>query len=156
MTTRPWIVDDASWALIEPLLPPWPNRSPGPVDDRPGLQGILYVLPHDIAWQLLPLSLEFGTGSPRRRRRTCRRRCTRQSMPAEVIPRPEGDTITAHHTAPATGSVSMASSSAYPPICSGPSGAMSLCSTHRMPCRRSRSGTGRGPGASRARAAAAW
>ncbi|MFD3622350.1 transposase [Streptomyces sp. NPDC058676] len=50
-------MDDDLWAGVEPLLPPWPKRSPGlrPVDDRPCLQGILYVLLHqDIAWQLLP------------------------------------------------------------------------------------------------------
>ncbi|MFD3701427.1 IS5/IS1182 family transposase, partial [Streptomyces sp. NPDC058646] len=30
------MVDDDLWALIEPLLPPWPARSPGPrpVADR--------------------------------------------------------------------------------------------------------------------------
>ncbi|MFD9444068.1 transposase [Streptomyces sp. NPDC060001] len=46
MSTRPWIVDDDLWARIEPLLPPWPERSPGPrpVADRLCLQGILYVL----------------------------------------------------------------------------------------------------------------
>jgi transposase len=57
-------VDDALWALIEPLLPPWPARSPGPrpVADRLCLQGILYVLYNDIAWQLLPLELGFGSG----------------------------------------------------------------------------------------------
>ncbi|WP_374104647.1 transposase [Streptomyces sp. GESEQ-4] len=66
MTTRPWIVDDDLWALIEPLLRPWPKRSPGPkpVDDRLCLQGILYVLHQDIAWQLLPLELGFGSGQP--------------------------------------------------------------------------------------------
>ncbi|MEV6703091.1 transposase [Streptomyces sp. NPDC051453] len=64
MSTRPWIVDDDLWELIEPLLPPWPERSPGPkpVDDRLCLQGILYVLHQDIAWQLLPLELGFGSG----------------------------------------------------------------------------------------------
>ncbi|MFJ8465014.1 transposase [Streptomyces swartbergensis] len=38
--------DDELWALIEPLLPPWPQKAPGPkpVDDRLCLQGILYVL----------------------------------------------------------------------------------------------------------------
>ncbi|WP_328389937.1 transposase [Streptomyces sp. NBC_00400] len=73
MSTRPWIVDDALWALIEPLLPPWPERSPGPrpVADRLCLQGILYVLHHDIAWQLLPLELGFGSGQ------TCWRRLER-------------------------------------------------------------------------------
>ncbi|WP_444968478.1 IS5 family transposase [Streptomyces phaeochromogenes] len=58
------MVDDDLWALIEPLLPPWPQRSPGPkpVDDRRCLQGILFVLHQDIAWQLLPLELGFGSG----------------------------------------------------------------------------------------------
>ncbi|MEW2079335.1 IS5 family transposase [Streptomyces sp. NPDC013433] len=73
MSTRPWTVDDDLWALIEPLLPPWPERSPGPrpVDDRLCLQGILYVLYNDIAWQLLPLELGFGSGQ------TCWRRLER-------------------------------------------------------------------------------
>ncbi|WP_427155572.1 IS5 family transposase [Streptomyces sp. TRM70308] len=58
------MVDDELWALIEPLLPPWPERSPGPrpVSDRLCLQGILFVLYNDIAWQLLPLELGFGSG----------------------------------------------------------------------------------------------
>lgn len=36
VSTRLWIVDDDLWALIEPLLPPWSERSPGPrpVADR--------------------------------------------------------------------------------------------------------------------------
>ncbi|WP_415961815.1 IS5 family transposase [Streptomyces sp. 021-4] len=67
------MVDDELWALIEPLLPPWPERSPGPrpVSDRLCLQGILFVLYNDIAWQLLPLKLGFGSG------RTCWRRLDR-------------------------------------------------------------------------------
>ncbi|MEU2346664.1 transposase [Streptomyces sp. NPDC013082] len=73
MGSRPWIVDDELWALIEPLLPPWPERSPGPrpVPDRLCLQGILFVLYNDIAWQLLPLELGFGSGQ------TCWRRLDR-------------------------------------------------------------------------------
>ncbi|MEU1798483.1 IS5 family transposase [Streptomyces californicus] len=73
MSTRPWIVDDDLWALIEPLLPPWPERSPGPrlVPARLCLQGILFVLHNDIAWQLLPLELGFGSGQ------TCWRRLDR-------------------------------------------------------------------------------
>ena len=73
MSTRPWIVDDDLWALIEPLLPPWPEKSPGPrpMADRLCLQGILYVLHNDIAWQLLPLKLGFGSGQ------TCWRRLER-------------------------------------------------------------------------------
>ncbi|WP_406427039.1 IS5 family transposase [Streptomyces sp. NBC_00147] len=73
MSTRPWIVDDDLWALIEPLLPPWPERSPGPrpVPDRLCLQGILYVPFNDVAWQLLPPELGFGSGQ------TCWRRLDR-------------------------------------------------------------------------------
>ncbi|MFE9646342.1 transposase [Streptomyces sp. NPDC006365] len=73
MSTRPWIVDDDLWALIGPLLTPWPERASGPrpVDDRLCLQGILYVLHNDIAWQLLPLELGFGSGQ------TCWRRLER-------------------------------------------------------------------------------
>ncbi len=60
-------------ALIEPLLPPWPEKAPGPrpVLDRLYLRGILYVLHNDIAWQLLPLELGFGSGQ------TCWRRLER-------------------------------------------------------------------------------
>ncbi len=39
--------------------------------DRLCLQGILYVLHNDIAWQLLPLELGFGSGQ------TCWRRLVR-------------------------------------------------------------------------------
>ncbi|MDT0266562.1 IS5 family transposase [Streptomyces sp. DSM 44915] len=73
MSDRPWIVDDALWAVIEPLLPKWPKRSPGPrpVDDRRCLQGILFVLYTEISWQQLPLELGFGSGQ------TCWRRLAR-------------------------------------------------------------------------------
>ncbi|WP_247597536.1 IS5 family transposase [Streptomyces sp. RKND-216] len=73
MGVKPWIVDDELWSLIEPLLPPWPERSPGPrpVDDRLCLQGILYVLFNNISWQHLPLELGFGSGQ------TCWRRLDR-------------------------------------------------------------------------------
>jgi transposase len=61
------------WALIEPLLPPWPEKAPGPkpVDDRLCLQSVLYVLCNDVSWQLLPLELRFGSGQ------TCWRRLGR-------------------------------------------------------------------------------
>lgn len=73
MSNRPWIVDDALWAVLEPLLPKWPERSPGPrpVDDRRCLQGILFVLYTGITWQQLPLELGFGSGQ------TCWRRLGR-------------------------------------------------------------------------------
>jgi transposase len=66
-------VDDDLWALIEPLLPPWPETSPGPrpVADRLCRQGFLYVLHDDTARQLLPLELGFGSGQ------TCGRRLER-------------------------------------------------------------------------------
>ncbi|MGW0649013.1 transposase [Streptomyces umbrinus] len=66
----PWITDDDLWALIEPLPPPWPEKSPGPrpAADRLCRQGIQHVLHNDVAWQILPLELRFGSGQ------TCRRR----------------------------------------------------------------------------------
>jgi hypothetical protein len=47
-------VEDELWALIEPLLVPWPRKAPGPkpVDDRLCLQGFLYVLCNDVSPQL--------------------------------------------------------------------------------------------------------
>ncbi|WP_433920655.1 transposase [Streptomyces canus] len=38
------------------------GAGPRPVADRLCLQGVLYVLCNDIAWQLLPLKLRFGSG----------------------------------------------------------------------------------------------
>jgi len=64
-------VDDDLWALNEPLLPPERSPGPRPVADRLCLQGILYVLYNDMAWQLLPLELGFGSGQ------TCWRRLDR-------------------------------------------------------------------------------
>lgn len=70
MSNKPWIVDDELWARIEPLLPAWPERSPGPrpVADRRCLQGVLFVLYTGITWQQLPPELGFGSGQ------TCWRR----------------------------------------------------------------------------------
>jgi transposase len=64
VSNRPWIVDDELRAVIEPVLPKWPERSPGPrpVDDRRCLQGVLFVLYTGITWQQLPLELGFGSG----------------------------------------------------------------------------------------------
>ncbi|MFD8426925.1 transposase [Streptomyces coelicoflavus] len=75
-------MDGELWALIEPLLLPWPERSPGPrpVADRLCLQGVLFVLYNDIAWQLLPAELGFGSGQ------TCRRRLDRwQKAPVDRL-----------------------------------------------------------------------
>jgi transposase len=73
--SKPWIVDDALWVRIEPLLPPWPDKAPGPrpVPDRQCLQGILFVLHTGIGWEDLPQELGFGSGM------TCWRRLKRWS-----------------------------------------------------------------------------
>ncbi|WP_171165844.1 transposase [Streptomyces sp. I05A-00742] len=66
-------MDDDLWALIEPLLPPIAGEVAGPTaGGGPAVSaGILYVLHNDIAWQLLPLELRFGSGQ------TCWRRLGR-------------------------------------------------------------------------------
>jgi transposase len=73
VVSKAWIVDDCLWDLIEPLLPPWPAKSPGPrpVADRLCLQGILFVLHTGIGWEDLPQELGFGSGM------TCWRRLQR-------------------------------------------------------------------------------
>jgi transposase len=72
MATAPWIVSDALWVRIEPLLPKVERRFRFPgrkrLPDREALQGILFVLHTGIAWRHLPLELGFGSGS------TCYRR----------------------------------------------------------------------------------
>ena len=64
--TKPWIVDDELWGLIEPLLPQTPRRLHYPgrrrLDDRLVLQGILCVLHTGIGWEHLPQELGFGSG----------------------------------------------------------------------------------------------
>src|SRR5437762_1653148 len=72
MAAAPWIVSEALWEQVEPLLPKKQRRfrHPGrkPLPDRQALQGILFVLHTGIAWRHLPLELGFGSGS------TCYRR----------------------------------------------------------------------------------
>jgi transposase len=67
MAVAPWIVDDALWAEVDPLLPRRERRFRYPgrrrLDDRSALQGILFVLYTGIAWRHLPLELGFGSGS---------------------------------------------------------------------------------------------
>ncbi|WP_329599984.1 IS5 family transposase [Streptomyces pseudovenezuelae] len=63
--SRPWIVSDELWSLIEPLLPEPPpkqveGRPRGP--DRQALCGILFVLHTGIQWEYLPQELGFGSG----------------------------------------------------------------------------------------------
>ncbi|MGW7438214.1 IS5 family transposase [Streptomyces sp. NPDC054849] len=69
--SRPWIVSDELWSLIEPLLPaPAAKQVEGRprVPDRQALCGILFVLHTGIQWEYLPQELGFGSGM------TCRRR----------------------------------------------------------------------------------
>lgn len=72
MAVAPWVVSDALWERIEPLLPRVERRSRYPgrkrLPDRQALQGILFVLHTGIAWRHLPRELGFGGGS------TCYRR----------------------------------------------------------------------------------
>ncbi|MET9669682.1 IS5 family transposase [Streptomyces sp. NPDC006475] len=63
--SRPWIVSDELWALVEPLLPePVPKQVEGRprVPDRQALCGILFVLHTGIQWEYLPQELGFGSG----------------------------------------------------------------------------------------------
>ncbi|MBZ6230280.1 IS5 family transposase [Streptomyces olivaceus] len=69
--SRPWIVSDELWSLVEPLLPkPGPKKAEGRprVPDRQALCGILFVLHTGIQWEYLPQELGFGS------RMTCWRR----------------------------------------------------------------------------------
>jgi transposase len=63
--SRPWIVSDELWSLIEPLLPePPPKQVEGRprVPDRQALCGILFVLHTGIQWEYLPQELGYGSG----------------------------------------------------------------------------------------------
>ncbi|MFG2593897.1 IS5 family transposase [Streptomyces sp. NPDC048438] len=63
--SRPWIVSDELWSLIEPLLPelgPKPVAGRPRVPDRQALCGILFVLHTGIQWEYLPQELGFGSG----------------------------------------------------------------------------------------------
>ncbi|MFJ8596563.1 transposase [Streptomyces sp. NPDC093598] len=62
--SRPWIVSDELWSLIEPLIPnPGPKAAGRPrVPDRQALSGILFVLHTGIQWEYLPQELGFGWG----------------------------------------------------------------------------------------------
>ena len=73
VVSKAWVVDDELWKLIEPVLPPWPDKAPGPrpVPGRLCLQGILFVLHTGIGWEDLPQELGFGSGM------TCWRRLQR-------------------------------------------------------------------------------
>src|SRR5438132_12545546 len=58
MRVPPWFVSDGLWERFEPLVPKRERRFryPGrrPLDDRLGLQGILFVLHTGSGWEHLP------------------------------------------------------------------------------------------------------
>ena len=60
------LVDDELWEVIEPLLPPPPQRPRGRgrprVSDRAALTGILFVLRSGIPWEMLPQEMGCGSG----------------------------------------------------------------------------------------------
>lgn len=59
------LLPDALWAMIEGVLPKRPPRPKGgrpPVEDRPALTGILFVLRTGIPWEYLPQELGCGSG----------------------------------------------------------------------------------------------
>src|SRR4051812_49666387 len=66
MRAKPWELPDGLWERIEPLLPRAPRRFryPGrkPLDDRRGLQGVLFVLHTRVGWGDLPPELRFCCG----------------------------------------------------------------------------------------------
>jgi transposase len=66
MAVAPWIVSDALWERIEPLLPKRERRFRHPgrrrLPDRGCLCGILFVLHTGIGWEQLPQELGFGSG----------------------------------------------------------------------------------------------
>ncbi|WP_414930712.1 IS5 family transposase [Streptomyces sp. SHP 1-2] len=63
---KPRDVDDALWAVVEPLLPKVERRARHPGrkrhPDRLVFQGILFVLHTGISWEHLPQELGFGSG----------------------------------------------------------------------------------------------
>jgi hypothetical protein len=62
--SKPWVIEDELRDRIESLLPPWPDKAPGPrpIPDRLCLQGILFELHTGIGWEDLPQELGFGSG----------------------------------------------------------------------------------------------
>ena len=64
--TKPWLVEDELWELVEPLIPVPQRRVRNPgrrrLPDRLCLQGILFVLHTGIGWEHLPQELGFGSG----------------------------------------------------------------------------------------------
>jgi transposase len=60
------LIDDALWAIIEPLIPVKPRRFRFPgrkrLDNRRALTGIVVVLKTGIGWEDLPQEMDCGSG----------------------------------------------------------------------------------------------
>ena len=59
------LVSDELWEVVEPLLPPEPDKSDGGrprIDDRAALTGIIFVLKSGIPWEMLPQEMGCGSG----------------------------------------------------------------------------------------------
>ena len=59
------LVSDELWEVVEPLLPPEPDKTDGGrlrVDDRAALTGIIFVLKSGIPWEMLPQEMGCGSG----------------------------------------------------------------------------------------------
>jgi transposase len=94
------VLDDALWAMIEPLLPPPKRRRrryPGrkPVGHREALSAILFVLKTGLAWEYLPQELGWGSGRTAwRRLRAWQRRGVWKAIHAALLaPLREADRI---------------------------------------------------------------
>jgi transposase len=59
------LVSDELWQIIEPLLPPEPEKPKGGrprISNRAALAGIVFVLRTGIPWEMLPIELGCGSG----------------------------------------------------------------------------------------------
>src|SRR5919112_3344715 len=60
------LLPDDLWAVVGPLLPPPPRPGPKggrpPVENRPALTGVLFVLKSGIPWEMLPAEMGCGSG----------------------------------------------------------------------------------------------
>jgi transposase len=60
------LLPDELWAVIEPLLPdpprPGPKGGRPPIENRPALTGILFVLKSGLPWEMLPREMGCGCG----------------------------------------------------------------------------------------------
>ena len=59
------LVSDELWEVVEPLLPPEPDKTDGGrprIDERAALTGIIFVLKSGIPWEMLPQEMGCGSG----------------------------------------------------------------------------------------------